>query len=189
MLPYLHPDVVRGVGVIGMPHPLLARRAVSRSLLRPTRAPFLGPLPGRAVTTRALETDPGVIARLLRACSAPDSGWPSASEAETYAAALRTPFAANAAKELHRWLVRTSISRDGRRLAQRLDAPLAVPLLQMRGELDPVVPPQALRASLVWAPESSATVTIRGAGHFTHEEAPAQVDRAILTWVETIAGS
>lgn len=182
-LPYFHPGVAQGVGSIGMPHPRVFRREVARTMTQVRANSYLAGIQIPWAPERELTTDPAVVDRMLHRWGAPDGSWPTAEESARYAEAMTIPFAAHAAAEYHRWLVRSQARRDGWRFARKVDGPVRVPVLQIRGAEDETVGAGALGASAAYAGRGLTNVVVPRAGHFPHEEAPAQVNRALLDWV------
>jgi pimeloyl-ACP methyl ester carboxylesterase len=93
---------------------------------------------------------------------------------------MQVPFAAHSSMEILRWLVRSTPRVDGQRYLTALRTPIEVPVLEMHGEADRCLPP------LVTPPGTaprSRLLTIPDAGHFLPEEAPDQVNDALLEWL------
>ena len=182
-MPALTPRLVRGVAVLGAVHPLLWRPAL-RELVRTgagrtaLAALAVGQLPG--VQERRLVSG-DAVERVLTAWSAP--GWPDAETLERYRTAVRVPSVARAACEYHRWIARAPLSDDGGRLADALRRPVEVPVLQLRGGLDPTVGPRSARAAARLVAGPHRVQEIDGAGHFLPEEAADHVSAALLSWL------
>lgn len=181
-MPSLTPGVVRGVGVLGMPHPvylasLVLRTAPPRTLKLITRvqAPWF---PERAITHGQL------VSRVLNTWSAP--GW-RCPDAELYTAAMRLPFAAHSAMEQVRWLVRSTPRSDGRRFRSAISAPVQVPVLSLHGSADRNLPPHAGRQDREMVSGSYTRIIIDGAGHFLPEEAPRQTTATLTGWLGQIS--
>ena len=179
----LHPRAVSRLVVVGTPHPLALRRAVRRrpwrhaAALRDVAFFQLPRLP-----ERALRRDGGSrAAELLAAGSGPD--WPEAPEfarvAAQHAAAILTPRTSHCALEYFRWAVRSQGRPDGHRFARAIDRRVDVPVLTLHGDADPWVPQDVARASARWASDHEF-LTVPGAGHFPHQEAPRHVTEVLL---------
>ncbi|GIG30329.1 alpha/beta fold hydrolase [Cellulomonas marina] len=181
------PGVLRGVAVLGAPHPLDSRRTPGASL-RPSavgRLAFvqLPSLPERAMTSGDL------VARLLDEWGGVP-GWPDAATLEAYRRAARVPFAAHSQLEQLRWLLRSGVRPDGARYVARLREAAPLPVLQLHGTRD------GLRSS-ARAPLSSAAAAVvggryryevlPGVGHFLAEQAPARVTALLLEWLRDVS--
>ncbi|WP_432498944.1 alpha/beta fold hydrolase [Kineococcus gypseus] len=188
-LPSLHPGQVRAVAVVGAAHPLVTHRVLldrlrgggpdgARGSLGTTAAALARQLP--VLPERRLVHGDGVE-RVLRSRSAP--GWPHPRDVERYAQAVRVPFVAHSALEHHRWAARSAVRADGRRFAAALRAGTRVPVLQVRGELDPTVGPAALAASGRYAHGPHRVVQVPGAGHYVPEEAPERLTGVLTGWL------
>ena len=182
-LPSLHPEQVRGIVVVGAAHPLLSRHVLRERLgegagLATTRTAFARQLP--ALPERRLLSGDGVE-RVLRERSGP--GWPSAADVERYRDAIRVPFVAHSALEYHRWIARSALRADGRRFAAALRDGVEVPVLQVRGALDPTVPAGALDAAARFARGPHRVVEVPGVGHYLPEEAPERTTALLTGWL------
>ena len=184
-LPALHPEQVRGVVVVGAAHPSLSHHVLLDRLAgaqgggaRVTGAALARQLP--VLPERRLLLGDGVE-HVLRSRSGP--GWPRAQDVERYAEAIRVPFVAHSALEYHRWIARSAVRADGRRFAAALRPGVRVPVLQVRGELDPTVSEGALEAGARYALGPHRAVTIAGAGHYLPEEAPDRLAVTIAGWL------
>ena len=91
--------------------------------------------------------------------------------------AIQIPSAAHSALEYQRWAVRSQLRGEGRRFMRSMKRPLAVPVLHMRGDADPYVLADPVYRTQHYAPHGRY-VSIAGAGHFGHEEAPERGQRA-----------
>jgi pimeloyl-ACP methyl ester carboxylesterase len=178
----LHPRAVARL-VVAAPHPLALRRSVRR---RPWRhASALGDVAFFQIPRlpeKALRRDGGARAgELLAAGAGPD--WPDAPEfarvAAAHAAAILTPRTSHCALEYFRWAVRSQGRPDGHRFARAIDRRVEVPVLTLHGAADPWVPDDVARASARWAADHEF-LTVPGAGHFPHQEAPRHVTEVLL---------
>ncbi|GLZ52906.1 alpha/beta hydrolase [Actinomycetospora sp. NBRC 106378] len=179
----LHPRVVSRLAVVAAPHPLALRRAVRRRPWRWTRAlrdVAFFQLP--RLPERSLRRDRGAAAGAFLTAGA-GAGWPASPEfagvAAMHAAALLTPRTSHCSLEYFRWAVRSQARPDGARFAAALERGVEVPVLHVRGEVDPWVPDAVVRDSARWAP-AHEVVTVPGAGHFPHQEAPRHVGEVLL---------
>ena len=101
---------------------------------------------------------------------------------------MMIPFVAHSAAEHYRWLGRSSVRPDGPLFMRRIR------------HADPRAGPPAPGQPTTAASRSSRThgsgafvpgdyrqVKIHGAGHFLTEEAPDQVNAALITWLGSLA--
>ena len=65
--------------------------------------------------------------------------------------------------------------------------PLAVPVLHLRGDADPYVLADPVDHSQRYAPQGRY-LSISGAGHFSHEEAPEETNRHLMRFLEGVHG-
>ncbi|WP_432547983.1 alpha/beta fold hydrolase [Kineococcus sp. SYSU DK004] len=181
-LPSLHPAEARAVVTVGAAHPLLSR-SVLRERVSRTGAGVTGAALRRQVPVlpeRSLLRGDGVE-QVLRSRSGP--GWPTAEDVHRYAEAVRVPFVAHSALEQHRWVVRSAVRADGRRFAAALRPGTSVPVLQVRGQLDPTVGRAALDAAARYAHGPHLVVEVPGAGHYVPEEAPERLTAVLTSWL------
>lgn len=184
----LHPRMVRSIGLIGSPHPKALRRAVARNkaqrrALLPSFLRYQVPLvPERAMT----KNDGAAVEHLLRQRTGPAwHGTDEFAEAATQMrSAIRIAGAAHCALEYQRWAFRSQFRSDGRRFMQAMDTVLKIPVLQIRGEVDPYVLPRTVDGDTQWAPQRRLH-TVLGAGHYAHQEAPDQVTEQLLALCRT----
>ena len=182
-MPALEPETTRAIGVLSAPPPptTAARALTPRHVV--THRHALG-LQLPLVADRRLRGD--LVPELLARWAGP--GWPSPAEARRYAAAMAAPWAARAAVERHRWEVRSPLRRDGRRFRAAADQPVEVPVLQLHGELDGLVPLSAARPRPGRAPADHRLEVVPRAGHFLAEEAPDRVTALLLEWLAGLPG-
>jgi pimeloyl-ACP methyl ester carboxylesterase len=185
----LHPRMVRAIAVISSPHPAalrssaLTRRDQGRALL-PWMLRYQVPMwPERALTRH----DAAELERLVR--SRAGATWAGSDDfLETIAymrQAIQIPSAAHSALEYQRWAVRSQLRGEGRRFMGSMKRPLAVPMLHIRGDSDPYVLADPVRRTHRYAPHGRY-VTIAGAGHFAHEEAPEAVNEQLSRFLEKV---
>jgi len=180
-----HPDVVRGLAAVGMPHPVLLRNAFigdpkQRRLGRYAvgfQRPFV---PERQLT----RDDAALVETYLRRWSGSD--WPEPGAAAVYRAAMLVPNTAHCSVEFHRWAVRSVPRRDGRRFQSAVAAPVPVPVLQIHGIDDGAVLRASVDGSEAYAGAGYTRVDLPGVGHFPQEEDPGAFDAALLPWIETL---
>jgi pimeloyl-ACP methyl ester carboxylesterase len=99
--------------------------------------------------------------------------------------AIQIPSAAHSALEYQRWAVRSQLRSEGRRFMKSMKRPLAVPMLHIRGDDDPYVLADPVNRTRRYAPHGRY-VSIAGAGHFAHEEAPDAVNDQLLRFLDQV---
>ncbi|RJO77927.1 alpha/beta hydrolase [Nocardia panacis] len=174
----LHPRLVRSIAVVGSPHPVALKRAVlrDRSQRRAWLPNFLRyQLP--RYPERLLTSGAGFeVERLLRARVG--ASWSDTAEfvdtARRMRSAIRIPGAAHCALEYQRWAFRSQWRPDGRRFMATMREPISIPVLAMRGELDPYLLARTFRRGHDLSPHRRL-VTIAEAAHFAHQENPTAV--------------
>ena len=179
---------VRGLVAVGAPHPLV----MVSSLLRDRR--HLGTL-GQLVAAqlpllperRILAEDCAFVEEYLRRGSAPATAFPDPATAGRYRAAMRLWPSPHCALEYARWLVRSRARTDGRRFTAAMRQPVGAPVLQVHGELDPIVRAPAEPTSGSVASTYELDV-MSGVGHYPHEEAPDAFTKVVLGWLERLLG-
>jgi pimeloyl-ACP methyl ester carboxylesterase len=188
----LHPRLVRAIAVISSPHPAALRASAltrgdqARALL-PWLLRYQVPIwPERWLTRR----DGAEIERLVR--SRAGMKWQVCedfSEAIRYLRqAIQIPAAAHCALEYQRWAVRSQLRDEGRRFMKSMNRGTAVPLLHLRGDADPYVLADPVDRTRRYAPHGQY-VSISGAGHFSQEEAPREVNGHLMRFLTQIGGS
>lgn len=183
----LHSRLVRGIAVISSPHPAalrrstLSRRDQSRALL-PTLLRYQAPLLPERLLTRH---DGAEIERLVRSRSG--AKWIASqdfSQTVRYLRqAIQIPGAAHCALEYQRWAVRSQLRSEGHRFIKSTTAQLGVPLLHIRGDADPYVLAAPVERTRRYAPHGRY-VSIAGAGHFSHEETPEEINRHLMRFLQ-----
>jgi pimeloyl-ACP methyl ester carboxylesterase len=183
----LRPGHVDAIAVLSTGHPLQMRRALRSREQRGTTGHALRmQLPWRP--ERQLVADDGAaIDSILRAWSAPGSGFPDAEASRRYRDALSFWPAPHCSLEYHRWAFRSLFRPDGRRFAARMRQPVTVPVLQLHGAGDPAVLAETARHSRAHASGPYRWVLVDGAGHYPQEERPQVVTAALLDWLAQVA--
>ncbi|MGH8861520.1 MAG: alpha/beta fold hydrolase [Jatrophihabitantaceae bacterium] len=182
-----HPDVVRGLVLLGAAHPLRLRSAVrhdraqrraSRYALRTFQVP-------RRPEHR-LARDSQWVRELFETWTGP--GWRGTpgyvSEVERYAEAMRIHPVYYCAAEYFRWLVRSLPRKDGRRFADSLRHPVSAPVLQLHGDLDGCVLPATAQGSGQYVTGNYEWRVLDGVGHFPHNEVPETVSGELIRWAK-----
>lgn len=178
----LHPRAVDAVALVSSPHPAALRESVltdaaQRRALLPWLLRHQLPIwPERKlVRHNAIE-----IERLVRG-RAGDAWLATEDFAETVRhlrQAVQIPGAAHSTLEYQRWAVRSQLRAEGRRFLQSMKRPLDIPLLHLRGTVDPYVLADPVRRTESFAPRGRF-VSVPGAGHFAHEETPGRVNEEL----------
>lgn len=188
----LHPRVVRSIALVSSPHPAalrastLRRRDQGRALL-PWMLRYQVPFwPER----RLVRDDGAELETLVRARSSTTwQGSEDFSESIRHLRrAIQIPFAAHSALEYQRWAVRGQLRSEGHRFMRSMKQPLTVPVLHLRGDADPYVLADPVIRTQRWAPHGRY-VSIAGAGHFAHEEAPEAVNAQFGRFLDGVYGA
>jgi pimeloyl-ACP methyl ester carboxylesterase len=188
----LHPRLVRAIALISSPHPAalrrstLTRRDQSRALL-PTLLRYQLPLWPERVLTRHNAAE---IEHLVRSRSS--AKW-VASEDFSHTIgylrkAIQIPGAAHCALEYQRWAVRSQLRDEGHRFLRSMTRQLSVPLLHVRGDADPYVLAAPVERTQRYA-RHGRYISVAGVGHFSHEEAPDEINRHLMRFLEQVHGS
>ncbi|WP_338886971.1 alpha/beta hydrolase [Rhodococcus sovatensis] len=184
----LHPRMVGSIALVGSPHPIALRQAVLRNKAqRQALLPYFLRYQVPLFPERALTKNGGSAAeQILRMRSGP--AWQGtedfADAAKQMRSAIRIKGAAHSALEYQRWAFRSQFRSDGRRFMQAMDVRLTIPVVQIRGELDPYVLPRTVDGDVRWAPERRLH-TVLGAGHYAHQEAPDEVTEQLKALADT----
>ena len=167
-------NFVMGVNVKGNFLPLREFRDLA-DLNAQAKAGKIDPMIGRS----------SELERLVR--SRAGANWQASADfAETIGhlrTAVQIPSAAHCALEYQRWAVRSQLRTEGRRFMKALDLrTLTIPLLHLRGEDDPYVLADPVDKTRRYAPHGQY-VSVPGAGHFAHEEAPEVVNDHLMRFL------
>jgi pimeloyl-ACP methyl ester carboxylesterase len=165
-----------------MAHPLTLRSAFAGRRQRRAAARLLA-FQAPVLPERWLGDKDGV-ARVLRAWGGP--GWPDAETERRYTRAMQVPFVAHTSMEYYRWAVRSVWRSDGRRFAAAVRDPVAVPVLQVHGGIDPWILPETAAGSGARVEAPLRFELLPAAGHFLPEEAPGQVSSILVDWLTSL---
>jgi pimeloyl-ACP methyl ester carboxylesterase len=185
-MPTMQPAVTRAVAALGMPHPLVLRNASVRNPAQVRANAYLAGLQRPFVPEHQMSKSPRYVENLLSAWSAPGGLWPPRDVSLRYAEAMALPFVAHSAAEYYRWVVRSQWRLDGRRFAHCVGSPITVPVLQLQGEQDRAVVPALAPMSATYVEGGFEQHFIADAGHFLPEEAPAEVSRQLVGWLNSL---
>ena len=188
----LHPRLVRAIGLISSPHPAALRRSVltrrdqSRALL-PSLLRYQVPIWPERTLTRSHADE---IERLVR--SRASAKWAVSEDfSETIGhlrQAIQIPAAAHSALEYQRWAVRSQLRDEGRRFMRSMRQQPGVPVLHLRGDTDPYVLADPVERTQRYAPHGRY-ISVAGAAHFCHEEAPDEVNGHLMRFLEQVHGA
>ena len=181
----VHPDVVRGVVAVGMPHPAVLRRTFINDSAQRKRASYVLGLQSPFVPERQLTHDDAkAVERYLQTWSGPS--WPDDETASVYRAAFLVPNTAHCSIEFHRWAIRSIPRRDGRRFQTAVEKPLTMPVLQIHGVDDGAILPSSVNGSEAYAGAGYTRIDLGAVGHFPHEEDPEAFTQVLLEWLPTV---
>ena len=173
----LHPQVVRRLGILAMPHPTRFAEALRRDRAQLRASAYIGffQLP-KAPEARLV--DGPLVASLLRRWGGP--GFPDAETEQRCTQAMRVPGAAHSALEYYRWSVRSTLRPSGLRFQRLMAAGVHVPVLQLHGGLDTCLLPRSAHGSGAYAHDGYELRVIEDVGHFLHQEAPGTVSEMLV---------
>jgi pimeloyl-ACP methyl ester carboxylesterase len=187
----LHARLVRAIALISSPHPAalrrstLTRRDQGYALLPRLLYSQLPILPERLLT----RDNAAEIERIIRSRSC--AKWVASedfSQAIGYLRmAIQIPAAAHCALEYRRWAVRSQLRDEGRRFMRSMSQQLGIPLLHLRGDGDPYILADSVDRTRRYAPHGRY-ISISGAGHFSHEEMPEEINRHLMRFLEQVHG-
>lgn len=175
----LHPRLVRAIALVSSPHPVALKRAVlvdrrQRSAWLPNFLRYQLPRYGEHLLTSG---DGYEVERLLR--QRVSATWSGTKEfvdtAQRMRSAIQVPGVAHCALEYQRWAFRSQWRPDGRRFMATMREPIRIPVLALRGAVDPYILPATFHRAHKLSPHRRL-VTIPDAGHFAHQESPDAVN-------------
>ena len=185
-MPTLRGDVTRAVAALSMPHPRVMRHALTTSRRQRDAFGWMLGLQRPFTPERTMGRSHDYVAGLLRSWSSPFGNYPSAEDVARYGDGMMIPFVAHSAAEHYRWLGRSLVRPDGPLFMRRIRHPITVPVLQLQGTEDGCVLAEATSGSGAYVPGDYRQQRIEGAGHFLTEEAPEQVNSALVAWLDSI---
>lgn len=185
----LHSRLVRAIALISSPHPAALRRSTltrrdQRHALLSTLLRYQLPIWPERLLTR---NNAAEIERLVRArgCAKWLASEDFSQAIDHLRQAIQIPAAAHCALEYQRWAVRSQLRSEGRRFIRAMTQQLGMPLLHLRGDADPYVLADPVERTQRYAPHGRY-ISIAGAGHFSHEEAPEEVNRHLMRFLEQV---
>jgi pimeloyl-ACP methyl ester carboxylesterase len=177
----LHPNVVRRLAVLSIPHPLRWRGALLRDREQRRASRYMLRFQAPWTPERWLVAADGAnVADLLHTWGGP--GFPDAETERRCREAMQILYTPNRALEYYRWAFRSIPRGDGRRFHASMRRPIDKPVLQLHGSLDRAVLPRTAKRSDRYVHGPYEWQLIDGVGHFPHEEAPARVTDELLRW-------
>ncbi len=181
----LHPQVVRSLTVVSIPHPLRLRSALLGRGGQRRLSAYLARFQAPRSDAWLLDEDAAEVGQLLARWGGP--GFPDAETERRCREAMAVPGAAHCALEYYRWAVRSQLRPSGQRFARRLREPVTAPVLQVHGDLDGCVLPATAQGSGRWVRGPYTWRLLAGVGHFPHEEDPEGFCRIMLEWLKSQA--
>ena len=187
---YRRPRAVRGLVVVGSPHPLATRRAAlrDRTQRRAIVPRLLSDQTPRLAERRLTRDGAADVEEMLRTRSG--AAWPETEDfresAELLRRAMLIPKVAHLSLESRRWMVRSQLRPDGRDFRRAVSGVLDQPVLGISGAEDRFILPETVRASAPWA-RNFRTELVTGAGHYPAMEAPAATSHLIVDFARSIS--
>lgn len=182
-MPALHPEVTAAVGALSMPHPHVFQRAAWRHPLQWRANTYIRAMQTPFAPERQVDPRRQAVARRLHDWSGPDRSWITDEVLARYDASMSVPFVATAATDYYRWIYRCRWTLPGWRYLAAVRPQVEVPVLQVHGAADPAVLPALSAESHGHVRGPVQVVTVPGAGHFVHEEAPAETSEVLVSWL------
>jgi pimeloyl-ACP methyl ester carboxylesterase len=183
----LHPRVVRSVTVLAAAHPRAMGQALLLDAPQRTAARYLVEFQAPWLPERRLTRDGAVLVEQMLRAGAGRRWRYSAELTEVvprYRDAMRIPAAAHCALEYYRWVGRSQLRFDGRRLSRAVDRAIRVPVLQLHGLDDPYVLERTARRSACWAGDGYRYEVLPGIGHFVQQEAPERTTELLTEFLK-----
>ncbi|GAC58182.1 putative hydrolase [Gordonia hirsuta DSM 44140 = NBRC 16056] len=179
----LHPRSVTSIAVLSSPHPRALRQSMFTNSAERTAflAPFLHNQLPRIGEKRLTRGGGAWLEEYMRERAG--NAWKQTADfteaVDRNRHAVTIPGVAHCSLEYRRWAFRSQFRNDGRRFMDLMNKRLHIPVLALRGREDDYILDSVMSASSHWASDFDYQV-IADAGHFVHEEAPEQVNRALL---------
>ncbi len=178
----IHPNVVRRLAVVSIPHPLRMQEALRRDKAQRRASSYMARFQVPWSPERWLVADDAAnVATILRRWGGP--GFPDAETEARCREAMQLLYVPNRALEYYRWVFRSMPRPDGRRYRALMETPITAPTLQLHGELDPCILASSARGSERYVTGEYDWRELRGLGHFPHQEDPGLVTAELLRWL------
>ncbi len=178
----MHPDSVRRIAAIAIPHPLRWGRAVLASNPQQRASGYIARFQLPWHPERWLVADDAAnVAGLLSKWGGPD--FPDEETARRCREAMMIRSAPHCSLEWYRWAVRSIPRADGRRYRVAMRRQITAPVLHLHGALDCCVLPKTARGSDRWVTGDYRWIEYDDVGHFPHEESPERVNADLLDWL------
>ncbi|MEV4637620.1 alpha/beta hydrolase [Actinoplanes sp. NPDC049548] len=149
-----HPQRVRTLTAISVPHPRAMADALSNQLSQKLRFAYMGVFRASFAERLLLARDGAVLRQMMRQIGP---------RAAMYARAMAEPGRLTATLNWYRALSRGQLADVGK---------ISVPTTYVWSDADPVVGKSAAEATAAWVEADYRLVTLRGIGHWVPEEAP-----------------
>jgi len=186
-MPPLQPDTTRAIAALSMAHPLVMRQASLYNRAQRRASAYLLGLQWPFRAERRLPRDEDEVRRLMTAWAGTSGEYPTEQDVRRYAGAMALPFVAHSAAEYYRWIGRNQLRWDGPVFNRRVGGPIDVPVLHVQGAQDGCVLEPTAQRSGRFVRGRYTYHTVEGAGHFLSEEAPEEVDKLLLGWLDGLA--
>lgn len=187
---YRRPRAIRGLVVVGSPHPVAMRHAAlrDRDQRRAVVPRLLADQTPRLAERHLTRDRAAAVEEMLRTRSGPD--WPETDDFRTTADLLRRamliPKVAHLSLESRRWMVRSQFRPDGRDFRNTVSRVLDQPVLGISGADDRFIRPATVRASAPWA-RDFRTALVPRAGHYPAMEAPTATSAHIVDFARAVS--
>lgn len=175
----MDPTLFAGLVTISSPHPRTLQRLGTHLTLETWHNALLMSIPTMA---RRILQNEDAIYRMLASWSAPDN-LGAAGQAEIYAQALQLPGTTSAAISQLRWTWLAQSRPSGRAYLRESAHSIPIPVLTVRGELDPLLPARAWKKDGEFAIGPYQHVEMSGVGHFPPEEDPQRCNELLLDFL------
>lgn len=186
----LHPELVSGIAVESMPHPIRLREAFVKDTAQRKALSYAVGFQRPWIPERRLVADRGQrIGDYLREWSASDT-WLTDDVIDNFQSAFCHSNTAHCALEYHRWAVRSVPRPDGARFIKSMRAhPIKAPVLHVQGESDPCILPSSALGSDEFVEGDYRLVVQPGVGHFPHEERFEEFNELLRGWLAEVTGA
>ena len=171
MLAARHPERVRTLTAISVPHPRALADALRQNLSQKLRFSYMAVFRSGLAERLLLARNGAVLRSMMK---------PIGSRAAGYAAAMREPGRLTGALNWYRALSGAQLAGTGK---------VSVPTTYVWSDRDPVVGRAAADATEGWVSGEYRLVALRGIGHWVPEEAPQALAEVVLARIGTYPDS